>query len=111
MWVQRQKGEGPGSRQVWRWDVGGLGRSITSPSPPEERTAQGHLPGQVNPVPQTPPVCAAAPAMLPAKSLGENQVSAALTACPRAATGLCQAMSTSPRRGAVVAPGRGAPSL
>lgn len=80
--------------------MGGLGRSVTSPSPPGESTARGHLPGQVNPMPQTPPLCTAAPA----KSLGENQVSTALTACPGAATGLYQTVSTSPRRGAAVAP-------
>ena len=43
--------------------------------------------------------------MLPAKSLGQNQVSAALTACPRAAIRLYQTASTSPRRGAAAVPG------
>jgi len=41
-------------------------------------------PGQVNPVSQPPPACAAAPAMLLEKSLGQNQLGAALAACPRA---------------------------
>lgn len=42
--------------------------------------------------------------MLPVKSLGQNQVSAALAACPGAAVGLYQTVSTSPWRGAAAVP-------
>lgn len=55
-------------------------------------------------MPRLPPVCTAAPVMLLVKSLGQNQVGAALAACPRAAVGLYQTVSTSPWCGAAAVP-------
>lgn len=61
-WDVQAVGQGKGTgkpREARRWDVGGLGRSIPSPLPPEESAAWCHLPGRVNPVPRLPPVCIA----------------------------------------------------